>query len=184
MGVSATVLGKDYGLNGQEMNAVLSELEYLSGKPGEYVPTAKGVPFITETDHHRGTGGYARYNRYWTTRTFDPSIKKELKITPELKEKVRADLKAARVARQQAQSTAQAEADVLLRAKIAAEKRAIDSANEAAKRAAQNAVIIKKVDKVVLIVACVAGVCYVLYKLLPVAKRKLKQQRNRKRARK
>jgi len=180
MGLSATELGKGYGLNGQEMNAALVELEYLTGQPGAYVPTAKGLPFITEVDHHRGNGGYSRYNRYWTTRTFDPAIKKELKITPELKEKVRADLKAARVARQQAQAAAQAEADALFQAKLAAEKQAKDAAAAAAKRAAENAAKVKKTGKIVLIVVCVAGISYAIYKLVPIIKKKLEQRRNEK----
>ena len=183
MGVSATVLGKSFGLNGQEMNAVLAELEYLRGKPGQYVPTEKGLPCIQEFDHHRGPGGNSCYNRDWTTRTFDPAIIKELKVTPELKEKVRADLKASRIARQQAQKAAQAEADAMFLAKLAAEKQAKDAAEAAAKRAAKNAILLKKGAKVVLIVTCVTAISYGIYRLVPVVKRKLKRQKEKKQAR-
>jgi len=180
MGMSATVLGRSYGLTSQEMNAVLVELGYLAGSPGEYYPTTKGQPFITEVDHHRGTGGYSCYNRYWTTRTFDPAIKKELQITPELKEKVRTGIKAARAARLQEQATAQAEADAIFRAKLAREKLEKEAAAAAAERAAKSAAILKKVGKYALITICVAGICYGVYKLAPVVKRKIEQRRKKK----
>ena len=182
MGMSATDLGRTFGLTGQEMNAVLVELGFLAGAPGEYYPTPKGQPFITEVDHHRGTGGYSCYNRYWTTRTFDPAIKRELSITPELKEKVRSGIKAARAARLQEQAAAQAEADALFRAKLAREKLEKEAAAAAAERAAKNAAKLRKVGKIGLIVICVAGVAYGIYKLTPVVKRKIKERKEKKSA--
>lgn len=71
---SARILGKDYGLTAQEMNQLLKDQGFLDGNPGEYFVTEKGAPFAKEIDFHRGSGGYAQYNRYWTERTWDESI--------------------------------------------------------------------------------------------------------------
>jgi ribosomal protein L37AE/L43A len=86
---SARMLGEEYGLTSQEMNYILKEEGYLSGEAGEYTVTDKGAPFAEEKDFHRGTGGYAHYNRYWTTRTWDESIEDELNVTADMKEAAR-----------------------------------------------------------------------------------------------
>lgn len=86
---SARVLGQEYGLTAQEMNFVLKEEGYLDGEPGNYLVTEKGEKYAKEQDHHRGTGGYAHYNRYWTTRTWDDGIASELDITAERKKEIR-----------------------------------------------------------------------------------------------
>ena len=173
MGLSATRLGEKYGLTG-----------YLDGEPGAYFPTEKGMPFMTEEFHHRGPGGYARYNANWETRTIDPAIRKELKITPELKDAVRAEVKAARTAKIQARKLAEAEADAAFRAKLAAEQAAKKAAAEAAEKAAKNAAKLRKAGKIGLIVICVAGVAYGIYKLTPVVKRKIKERKEKKAAKK
>lgn len=81
MGKSATQLGKAFFLNGQEMNQLLKDQGFLEGEPGAYRVTEKGLPFATETDFHRGTGGSPWYNRYWSERTWDPSIMSELDMS-------------------------------------------------------------------------------------------------------
>lgn len=81
MGKSATQLGKDFCLNGQEMNQLLKNQGFLEGEPGAYWVTEKGLPFATETDLHRGTGGLQWYNKYWSERTWDPSIMDELEMS-------------------------------------------------------------------------------------------------------
>jgi len=86
---SARVLGQEYGSSAQEMNFVLKEEGYLDGEPGNYLVTEKGEKYAKEQDHHRGTGGYAHYNRYWTTRTWDDGIASELDITAERKKEIR-----------------------------------------------------------------------------------------------
>ena len=93
---SATALGCEYGVSGQEMNRILAKQGFLEGSPGSYSVTEKGLPYAVETDHHRGTGGYECYNRYWTTRTFDDSIKDVLNVTDELKHEVRREVAADR----------------------------------------------------------------------------------------
>lgn len=75
MGKSARTLGEDYGLNAQETNQLLKDQGFLDGDSGTYFVTEKGAEFAKETDFHRGPGGYSRYNRDWTQRTWDESIK-------------------------------------------------------------------------------------------------------------
>lgn len=90
---SARMLGQEHGLTSQEMNYVLKKEGYLSGDAGDYSVTDKGAPFAEETDFHRGTGGYAHYNRYWTTRNWDDSLTDDLDITEEMKEEAREAVK-------------------------------------------------------------------------------------------
>ncbi|MGO2122458.1 hypothetical protein [Glutamicibacter arilaitensis] len=71
---SARLLGQSLGLNAREMNKVLKEHGYLYGEPGAYGVTPKGKAYAQETDHSRGTGGYAQYNPTWEKRTWDESI--------------------------------------------------------------------------------------------------------------
>lgn len=85
MGKSARILGQENGLTSQEMNYILKKEGYLNGDVGDYCVTAKGAPFANEKDFHRGTGGYAQYNRYWTTRTWNERIQDELHITDDMK---------------------------------------------------------------------------------------------------
>jgi len=67
---SARILGQEYGLTAQEMNFVLKEEGFLDGEPGNYTVSEKGKKYSEEQDHHRGTGGYAYYNRNWTRLIF------------------------------------------------------------------------------------------------------------------
>ena len=83
---SARILGEQYGLTAEEMNVVLLKLGFLEGKPGDYRPTEKALPYVVEKEFSRGNGGSARYNPAWLTRTFDDSICKALNVTDELKE--------------------------------------------------------------------------------------------------
>lgn len=93
MQVSARILGQEYGLTSAEMNRVLVINEYLEGEPGNYYPTEKAEEFVKEKYEHRGCGGYPSYNRYWTTRTFDDSIKDSLIVTDEIKNQAREEVK-------------------------------------------------------------------------------------------
>lgn len=86
---SARILGQDYDLTAQEMNFVLKEEGYLDGEPGGYTVTEKGEKYAEERDYHRGTGGYAHYNRYWTTRTWNDEIQDEINITEERRREIR-----------------------------------------------------------------------------------------------
>ncbi|BDF68137.1 hypothetical protein CE91St43_21090 [Oscillospiraceae bacterium] len=130
--VSARVLGQNYGLTAEEMNRVLVKQGFLQGTPGNYDVTQKALQYAVEKDFHRGTGGYACYNRYWTTRTFDDSIKDVLDVSAEFISEVRGEIAADRVARYAAQAAARARANTDFLAKEAAEK----ATREAAERAA------------------------------------------------
>lgn len=83
MGKSATALGREFGRNGREMNELLLRHGYLYGSPGAYGLTEKGQRFGEEQDHHRGTGGYSHYNRYWETRTWSDETAAALKADME-----------------------------------------------------------------------------------------------------
>jgi hypothetical protein len=84
---SARLLGYEIGgMSSTEVNALLEEEGFLSGEPGNYEVTEKGREYVNEKDYHRGTGGYSQYNRYWTTRSWDPRILDEIgEVSPERK---------------------------------------------------------------------------------------------------
>lgn len=65
------------------MNVLLTEHGYLDGIPGAYGLTEKGQQFGDEQDHSRGTGGYAHYNRSWSTRTWNDGTTAALKADME-----------------------------------------------------------------------------------------------------
>ena len=167
MQVSARILGRDYGLNSQEMNRVLAKEGILKGQPGNYSLTEKGMNFAKEHDFHRGTGGYSHYNRYWETRTFDDSIKKLLNVTPELKEEVRSEIAAERAARYAAQAAARAQADAEFLANQA-KKKAAELAAEEAEEFMRKC---KKAEIAGLIIIGVVGIGYGVYKIAPKAKK-------------
>ena len=89
MGVSARILGQQYGLTAAEMNRVLVKKGILAGNPGDYYLTELGDLYGATKHFHRGCGGSAQYNRYWSERTYDESIKNVLNITDELITQVR-----------------------------------------------------------------------------------------------
>lgn len=168
MQMSARILGKEYGLTAEEMNLVLLKLGFLTGTPGDYSLTEKALQYAVEKNFHRGTGGYDFYNRYWTTRTFDDSIKEVLNVTSELISEVREKLKAIRAARYAAQAAERACADVeFLARRAASEQAAIETEKLIAKW--------KKAGKITLIVSvsviAAAAVGYGIYKLTPKVKR-------------
>ena len=80
---SARLLGKEYGLNAQEMNYILKNQGLLDGEPGDYWPTEKGAAYAFEKYEKRGTGGYKQYNPEWTTRSWDESVLDILDMSPE-----------------------------------------------------------------------------------------------------
>ena len=116
MGKSARILGEDLGLNSQEMNQLLKDQGFLEGDPGAYVVTEKGAQFAKETDFHRGPGGYSWYNRDWTQRTWDESIKDVLDTSPESRQAARDAVAEARRLKWDAIKAERAEADAAFRA--------------------------------------------------------------------
>lgn len=167
MQVSARILGQDYGLTAEEMNRVLLKLGFLEGTPGDYSLTDRALKYAVEKDFHRGTGGYACYNKYWTTRTFDDSIKEVLDISSDLIKDVRNELAAARAARYAVQAAERARADAAFLAKQAADKAASESAGKAVEVAELLIAKWKKAGKICFIVAGVIVVGYGIYKVSP-----------------
>jgi hypothetical protein len=83
MGMSARVLGFEFGRTAREMNELLKDHGYLYGTPGAYGLTEKGQQYAEEEYHSRGTGGYAHYNRSWETRTWSDGTTVALKAEME-----------------------------------------------------------------------------------------------------
>lgn len=99
--MSATQIGRKIGgLGAAETNLLLKERGFLEGEACDYWPTEKGKEYTTIESFHAGTGGYAQYNRYWTTIKYNPEILDAIgEVTPEdkvrLSEAVREHRKAA-----------------------------------------------------------------------------------------
>lgn len=99
--MSATQIGRKIGgLGAAETNLLLKERGFLEGEACDYWPTEKGEEYATVEDFHAGTGGYAQYNRYWTTIKYNPEILDAIgEVAPEdkirLSEAVREHRKAA-----------------------------------------------------------------------------------------
>ncbi|MCC5032521.1 hypothetical protein DMH02_004450 [Streptomyces sp. WAC 00631] len=70
MGKSATVLGREIGKTGREMNVLLHRYGYLTGEPGAYSLTDKGEKYGTQEDHYRGNVRSLHYYRQWPTTTW------------------------------------------------------------------------------------------------------------------
>lgn len=167
MQISARVLGKEYGLTAEEMNLILLKLGFLKGKPGDYSLTEKAQRYAVEKDFHRGTGGYARYNCYWTTRTFDDSIKEALDVSPNLIKEVQDELTSIRASRSAAQAAARARADAEFLSKQASEKMAAEAAERAALKTEEIHAMLKKAGKIGLVVGGIIIVGYGVYKATP-----------------
>lgn len=171
MQVSASVLGQEYGLTGEEMNRLFLKQGILTGEPGSYDLTTKGHQYAVTKDFHRGTGGYAHYNRYWTTRTYDENIKDVLDLSAETIAEVKKEVADSRAARYAAQAANRLKAnnDFLARE---AEKKAEKIAEEkATKETIERIVQYKKVGKIGLVIVGVTATCYGVYRSAPKVKR-------------
>lgn len=176
MQVSATILGQDYGLTGEEMNRVLVKQGFLQGKPGDYSATQKAMKYAVENDFHRGTGGYAHYNRYWTTRTFDNSIKEVLDVSNDLISEVRNEIASDRAARYATQAMARVQANASFLAKQAAEKTSREATEIAVSEAEELIAKWKKVGKIGLIIGGALTLGYGMYKVTPHVKQRWKER--------
>ena len=157
MGVSARILGQQYGLTPEEMNRVLVKKGILAGKPGDYYLTELGDLYGATKHCHRGCGGSAQYNRYWSERTYDESIRDVLNITDELIRQVRSEMAAERAAKAAARV---AEKELLQRQHLEELARA---AKEAAELSAKKIANLKKAGCVALIILGGAALCYAGY---------------------
>ena len=175
---SARVLGQEYGLTAEEMNRVLVKLGFLVGTPGDYSLTEKGLQYAIEKDFHRGTGGYACYNRYYTTRTFDDSIKDVLNVSPEVVKEVRDDLIAERTARHAAQAVARAKADEEFLKRQAEKTATMKVAEQATLDTEEIIAKWKGVGKISLIIGGVLIVVYGTYQITPKVKAWLRERKD------
>lgn len=172
MALTATNLGKEYGLTGEEMNLALKKLGFLIGDPGDYDFTVLGRQYGHTECHHRGPGGYSMYNRDWGVHKYDESIKDVLDISNDLKEEVRTEIAEKRAARYAAIVEARKKADAEFLAKEAAKK-----ASEMAEQKRQIAEIeriakLKKYGKICLIIGGSVIVGYSTYRLIKHVKQK------------
>ena len=173
MSLSASRLGAEYGLTGEEMNRALAKLGFLKGNPGDYDLTSLGHAYATTKDFHRGTGGYAHYNRYWSTRSYDESIKEAINMTSELIAEVKKEVADARAARYAAQAAARAKANADFLAKEAAKKAAELVEAKEAQEALEHVTKLKKAGKIGLLITGIAATGYGIYKLAPYVKSKI-----------
>ena len=96
---SARILGEQLNITAEEKNELLKLNGLLEGEPGNYQVTATGEPYATENYEHRGTGGYACYNREWTVRTWDDSVMDVLDTSPKIIQEARSNVSERRKAR-------------------------------------------------------------------------------------
>ena len=155
MPLSARLLGQEYKLNAQEMNRVLVKLGFLTGKPGNYELTEKGAIYAIERDFHSGNGGYPSCNRYWTTRTYDDSIKDALNITDDLIKEVRDEMALER--------TVKVAGQAISTAKVEATKSTVAQTGK-------SIINLKSIGKIVVIFVIAVVVGYVIYKIFPKIK--------------
>lgn len=163
MQVSARILGQEYGLTGEEMNRLLFKQGILTGEPGSYDLTSKGLQYAVSKDFHRGTGGYSHYNRYWTTRTYDESIKNILNFSSEVIAEVKKEVADARTLRYASQKAA--------RAKEAAKKVEKIAEEEVTKQAFKRIARYKRIGKVGLVISGTVVTGYCIYKVTPKVKK-------------
>lgn len=167
---SASLLGRDYCMTGEEMNRLLLKQGFLEGKPGDYTPTAKAMPYVRERDFHRGCGGYAHYNRYWTTVSYDESILDALGVSPSIIQEVKKEVFDARELKKAARAAARKAADEEFLARQAAEKAAQEAEKLAAQKAEKLAGTLKTAGTVVVVGLVFLGCCYIAYRTAPKVK--------------
>lgn len=175
MQVSARILGQEYGLTGEEMNRLLFKQGILTGEPGAYDLTPKGLQYGVSRDFHRGTGGYSHYNRYWTTRTYDESIKSILDLSSEAIAEVKKEVKDARMMRCAAQKVARNKVNADFLAKEA--EKVMEQ--EATKKALERAARYKSIGKAGIVIVGIAAAGYCIYKVIPKIKKELTSRKER-----
>lgn len=183
--LSASDLGKLYGLTGEEMNRALVKLGFIKGTPGDYDATDKGLPYIVTKAFHRGPGGYSQYNRDWITRSYDESIIDVMDVSDELIAAVKKEVADARAKRYADLVAARAKADAEFLINETRKKALKLEEEREAEAAVTRMANLKKVGKVTLVIVVSAGIVYGVYKATPYVKewwnnRREKSQNNNK----
>lgn len=108
-GLSATEIGRDFGLGPRPANRLLELAGVHDKVDGGWKLTELGERFVNVVNEHNGYGGYA--SRSWDKTYFAPEMLNELNITPEMVEQAKAiytaDLAAAALERAQGQEEAE-----------------------------------------------------------------------------
>lgn len=176
MKLSASQLGKMLGLTGEEMNQLLYNLGILSGEPGNYDFTEFGKKYGESQAHHRGTGGYSCYNRYWVTHKYDDSIleflqnkHEEIKIAKKLvkdRRKNRLDLQ--KVERVRADMRFLGNGLAQNTTELVNVQKQIDGQ--------KNIRSMSRLGKAGLLLACVSVISYGTYKIIDTAKKRKSEE--------
>lgn len=74
---SVRQLARELNVSDRVLNVILRNKGYLSGEPGNYEPTSKGLPFVEEHENSHGNGGYSHMNKSEIIRRWDDSIMDE-----------------------------------------------------------------------------------------------------------
>ena len=77
MKLSAKMIGEQLGLPSIEVNKLLQKVGYLTGNPGNWIPTSMAQGLFELRQKTKGYGGYAK--REWTFLMWDEGIVDELK---------------------------------------------------------------------------------------------------------
>ena len=178
MHLSASQLGQQYGLTGEEMNRLFVKRGIYSGNPGDYDLTPLGRQFALTQSHHRGNGGYSQYNRYWITRKFDESIKEILDISDDVINEVKKEVADLRAERYATQAAARAKANADFIAKEAAKKAAELAEKQELQELGQKIAKLKKAGKITLLVSGVAVTGYGIYKAVTHVKKWYNERKN------
>lgn len=120
--LSATRIGAQIGASSTEVNRLLKDQGFLSGKPGAYGLTSKGEEYGSQRDYDNGYSG--TYHVAYPTTLFDPSIIGVIDSSPEMLAKVRAHIRADRQTQQAEKMAAQAEYEANYQASQAAREKA------------------------------------------------------------
>ena len=108
---SARIMGGEHGLTATEMNFLLKEEGFLDGEPNAWIVTEKGRQFANGQSFHRGTGGYAQFNKYWDQLSWDPSVMEDIDISDDRKAQIKQATREARRLKADIRSAEQADYD-------------------------------------------------------------------------
>lgn len=93
MGRSTAALGRDLGLNSQEMNILLRDKGYLEGEPGDWKLTDKGREHAKQQHWDVPSSGHAGY----VTTRWDDSVREDIgEVSPECKRQIDDEISARR----------------------------------------------------------------------------------------
>lgn len=162
MGMSARVLGQEFGLSAPEMNQALSQAGLLEGKPQAWGFTEEGRKYASSERKWNGVSGHQQYIIDYDQVTWDPKVLEVLDLDDD---KVRAARDAASEARRRAREATAASAVDLSAIADASPGDGSDSDGFD--------------PKWILVGAVVVGTGLVIYKVAPRLKRRWDEKRAR-----